>query len=108
MVTKKDQHKAGIPEKPRGQQMGFAGNPDKAREAKRETPALRGRRRKANEMFADKSSQHVASNPATPSSNAPSVPAATPAGAKIGETGGEQAFKRRQARRQPTKKTAKR
>jgi hypothetical protein len=28
MATKKDQHKAGIPTKPRGQQTGFAGNPD--------------------------------------------------------------------------------
>jgi hypothetical protein len=96
MVSKKDQHKAGIPQKPRGQQMGVSGNPDKSREAKRETPALRGRRRRASEMFADKSSQHVASNPATPSSNAPSVPAAAPGGAGIGETGGERVFKRRQ------------
>ena len=94
MVSKKDQHKAGIPQKPRGQQMGVVGNPDKGREAKRETPALRGRRQKANKMFADESSQHTASNPATPSSNAPSVPAAAPSGAKIGETGGEQALKK--------------
>ena len=28
----KDQHKAGIPPKPRGQQTGFAGNPDQNRE----------------------------------------------------------------------------
>jgi hypothetical protein len=37
------------------------------------TPALRGRRKKANKMFADASEQHVASNPATPSTNAPST-----------------------------------
>ncbi|HEX8846820.1 MAG TPA: hypothetical protein VF791_19410 [Pyrinomonadaceae bacterium] len=103
MVSKKDQHKVGIPAKPRGQQMGTAGNPDKSREAKRETPALGGRRRKANEMFADKSAQHVASSPATPRSNTPSVPAQT-SGGRVGETGGEIAFKRRQAKRQPAAK----
>ena len=47
MGSKKDQHKAGISSKPRGQQTGFAGNPDQNREAKKETPALRGRRRHA-------------------------------------------------------------
>ena len=104
MVSRKDQHKAGIPQKPRGQQMGVSGNPDKGREAKRETPALRGRRKKANKMFADESSQHAASNPATPSSNAPSVPAAAPAGAKIGETGGERAFKKMQNAKSKTQK----
>jgi hypothetical protein len=56
MSSKKDQHKTGISSKPRGQQTGFAGNPDQNREAKKETPALRGRRKAANKMFADESS----------------------------------------------------
>ena len=95
MGVKKDQHKAGVAEKPRGQQPGFAGNPDKSREAKRETPALRGRRKKANEFFADESSQHTATDAAKPRSNTPSIPAQT-GGGHIGETGGEIAFKKRQ------------
>jgi len=73
MATKKDQHKAGIPVKPRGQQTGFAGNPDQNREEMKKTPALRGRRKRANKMFADASEQHVAANPANPSTNAPST-----------------------------------
>ena len=73
MGTRKGQHKAGTPEKPRGQQTGFAGNPDQNREEIAKTPALRGRRKKANKMFADASEQHVASNPANPSTNAPST-----------------------------------
>ncbi|HYK22676.1 MAG TPA: hypothetical protein VEV42_18175 [Pyrinomonadaceae bacterium] len=72
-MAKKDQHKAGIPEKPRGQQTGFAGNPDQNREEMTKTPALRGRRKKANKMFGDASDQHVAGNPATPSTNSPST-----------------------------------
>ena len=55
MASRKDQHKAGIPSKPRGQQTGFAGNPDQNREEKADTPALRGRRKVANKMFADNS-----------------------------------------------------
>ncbi|HKY45700.1 MAG TPA: hypothetical protein VJM50_21600, partial [Pyrinomonadaceae bacterium] len=66
-------HKVGTPRKPRGQQTGFAGNPDQNREEMEKTPALRGRRKKANTMFADASEQHVASSPATPSTNAPST-----------------------------------
>ena len=73
MGTRKDQHNVGTPEKPRGQQTGFAGNPDQNREEMEKTPALRGRRKRANKMFADASEQHVASNPATPSTNAPST-----------------------------------
>src|ERR1043166_753514 len=60
MARAKDQHKAGIPPKPRGQQTGFAGNPDQNREEMRKTPALRGRRKRANKMFGDASEQHVA------------------------------------------------
>jgi len=73
MATKKDQHKAGTPSKPRGQQTGFAGNPDQSREEMEKTPALRGRRKQGNKMFADSSEQHVAANAATPSTNAPST-----------------------------------
>ena len=94
MGVKKDQHKAGAPEKPRGQQTGFAGNPDKNQEAKRNTPALRGRRKKASEFYADKSEQQTGSNPSHPRSNTPSIPAQT-GGGHIGETGGEIAFKKR-------------
>lgn len=95
MGVKKDQHKAGAPEKPRGQQTGFAGNPDKNQEEKRNTPALRGRRKKANEFFADESAQQTGSNPDRPRSNTPSIPAQI-GGGHIGETGGEIAFKGRQ------------
>jgi len=73
MATTKDQHKAGIPRKPRGQQTGFAGNPDQNREEMKNTPALRGRRKKTNKMFADASEQYVAGNAVTPSTNAPST-----------------------------------
>jgi hypothetical protein len=72
--TKKDQHKAGIPEKPRGQQTGFAGNPDQNREEKEETPALRGNRKKGNKMFGDASRQHTGASSVTPSTNRPSTP----------------------------------
>ena len=73
MAATKDQHKAGIPPKPRGQQTGFAGNPDQNREEMEKTPALRGGRKSANKMFGDASEQHVAGNAATPSTNAPST-----------------------------------
>lgn len=96
MATRKDQHKVGIPEKPRGQQTGFAGNPDQNREEIDKTPALRGRRKKANKMFADASEQHVSGNPSTPSTNAPST--VTNVGPKSPQ-GGERAFKRRMARK---------
>ncbi|MDT5060583.1 MAG: hypothetical protein QOH63_1042 [Acidobacteriota bacterium] len=96
MGNKKDQHKVGAPQKPRGQQTGFAGNPDQNREAMKETPALRGRRKNASKMFADDSAQHVGGDAATPRSNTPSVAAAAPTGTKLGETGGEKVFKQRQ------------
>ena len=78
MGTRKDQHKVGTPAKPRGQQTGFAGHPDQNREEVEKTPALRGRRKKENKMFADASEQHLASNPVTPSTNAPSTVVYTP------------------------------
>jgi hypothetical protein len=103
MSSKEKQSKVGRPVKPRGQQMGFAGRPDQNREAKKETPALRGRRKQENEMFADESSQHVGGDSATPNSNSPSLPAFSGDG-HIGETGGEIAFKKRQAtKRKKTK-----
>lgn len=74
MGTKKDQHKAGIPAKPRGQQTGFAGNPDQNREEKEQTPALRGSRKKNNKMFGDASRQQTGSSAVTPSTNRPSTP----------------------------------
>jgi hypothetical protein len=98
MSSKKDQHKAGLPPRPRGQQTGLAGNPDQNREASKETPALRGRRKGANKMFADNSSQQQTSDAAKPSTNSPSIPAQE-GGGHVGETGGEIAFKRRQGKK---------
>ena len=96
MGKKKDQHKVGIPAKPRGQQMGFAGNPDQNREETKETPARLGRRPTANKMAADVSSQNVASSPVTPRTNAPSTPAMN--ARRKGESGGERTFKTRLAK----------
>ena len=97
MASKKDQHKVGTPEKPRGQQMGFAGQPDQNREEMDKTPALRGRRKSANKMFADKSSQHVATDASKPMTNSPSLPAMN---VKMkGESGGEREFKQRLAKK---------
>lgn len=95
----KDQSKAGLPEKRRGQQTGFAGNPDRNREEMKRTPALRGRRKDSNEMFADESKQQATGDAVTPRTNSPSTPAQT-GGGHVGETGGEIAFKRRQSKKQ--------
>jgi hypothetical protein len=73
-MAKKDQHKAGIPLKPRGQQTGFAGNPDQNREEMKNTPALRGRMKHKNKMFSDESEQHTGGSAVTPSTNSPSTP----------------------------------
>jgi hypothetical protein len=103
MSSKEKQSKVGRSTKLRGQQTGFASKSNQAdqnREAKKDTPALRGRRKQANEMFADDSKQQVGSDGATPRSNTPSIPAAMPTGVPLGETGGERAFKQRQKRRQ--------
>ncbi|HEU4714105.1 MAG TPA: hypothetical protein VFS76_21235 [Pyrinomonadaceae bacterium] len=78
MATKKDQHKAGISPKPRGQQTGFAGNRDQNREQMDATPALRGSRKKANRMFGDASEQHIGGDAVTPSTNRPSTPGMRP------------------------------
>ena len=98
MSSKKEQSKVGRPKKPRGQQTGFAGNPDQNREEKKNTPALRGRRKQANEMFADESSQHIGGDAVTPKSTQPSLPAFN-SGGHVGETGGEIAFKQRRKTR---------
>ncbi|HMF57238.1 MAG TPA: hypothetical protein VK619_12925 [Pyrinomonadaceae bacterium] len=99
MATKKDQQKVGRPMKPRGQQMGTTGNKDQNREEMKNTPALRGKRKRASKMFADESSQHVGSDASKPSTNQPSVPAAMPTNVKLGDAGGEREFKRRQGKR---------
>ena len=103
MAARKDQHKVGIRSKPRGQQMGTAGAPDQNRQAQAETPALRGRRKSANKMFADKSSQHIGADASKPSSNSPSVPAMNTARRK-GESGGERVFKARLKTKRAAKK----
>jgi hypothetical protein len=64
----------GIPPKPRGQQTGFAGNPDQNREEMRKTPAVRGRMKRKNKMFGDESEQHTGGSAVTPSTNSPSTP----------------------------------
>lgn len=74
-------------------------NPNKQREAKtKNTPALRGRRKAESKYYADDSSQQAGSDAATPSTNSPSIPAAIPTGTKLGESGGERAFKQRQSK----------
>jgi hypothetical protein len=105
MVNKKTQSKAGIAANRRGQQMGDerSNSPVKQEEAEANTPALRGKRKDANAFFADESSQHAGSDAATPRSNTPSLPAALPTNVKKGESGGERAFKQRQAKKAKNK-----
>jgi hypothetical protein len=93
MGNKKDQHKVGIPPKPRGQQTGFAGNPDQNRQEMDATPALRGVRKKGNKMFADASEQHIGGDAVTPQTNRPSTPAMRPL--TKGDSPAERVFKRR-------------
>ena len=99
MATRKSQSRAGAPEKPRGQETGEAGAVDQNRQAKADTPALRGRRKKENEYFADESRQHTGSDAAKPRSNTPSLPAAMPSNTKVGESGGEREFKQRASKK---------
>lgn len=97
MASKKTQSKAGVPARRRGQQMGDErSQPDKTLEAKEQTPALRGRRKEANEFFADESFQNTGARGEVPRDNTPSVPAAVPVNTKLGESGGEREFKDRQ------------
>jgi len=97
-TSKKTQTKAGVPARRRGQQMGDErSGPGKMDEEKKKTPALRGRRKEASKFFADDSSQAIGSGgDGSPSDNSPSVPAAIPVGGKVGESGGERSFARRQ------------
>jgi hypothetical protein len=74
MRKKKDQHNVGTPTKPRGQQTGFAGNPDQNREEMKKTPALRGRMKKRNKMLGDASEQNIGGSAVAPSTNSPSTP----------------------------------
>jgi hypothetical protein len=73
MPAMKDEHTVGTPEKPRGQQTGFAGNPDQNREEKKETPAIKGNRPRANKMAGEASQQQVSTDAVTPNSNTPST-----------------------------------
>jgi len=105
-TSRKTQAKAGVPEKRRGQQMGDErSKPSKIDEARRETPALRGRRKAASKFFSDESSQRTGTSGESPRDNSPSVPAAVPVGVRQGESGGEAEFKARQkAARKTTSK----
>jgi hypothetical protein len=103
MAARKDQHKAGISPKRRGQQMGTAGARDQNRIAMKETPAVLGRRKVANKMAADNSAQHTGGDAVTPRTSAPSTPAMTPGGRK-GESGGESVFKARLKSKRSAKK----
>jgi hypothetical protein len=96
MATRKDTHKVGAPSKPRGQQTGFAGNPDQNREQMKKTPALRGRRKSQSKMFGDKSEQHIGGDAVTPGSNHPSTPGMRTI--EKGDSRAERVFKRRMAK----------
>ena len=95
MASKKEQSKAGIPAQRRGQQMGDErSNANTQAAAETNTPALSGRRKSANKMFGDKSSQQFASDAAGPSATSPSVSGAIPTGEPLGQSGGEKAFQK--------------
>jgi hypothetical protein len=102
MASRKTQDKAGIASTRRGQQMGDARSTNtsaKQEQAKENTPSARGRRRDANKFFADDSTQQPGSDTSSPRSNSPSTPAVIPSGKKLGEPGGERAFKQRQPKK---------
>jgi hypothetical protein len=98
MKQPKDQHKVGSKQKPRGQQTGMAGAPDRNREEMNETPAIAGRRRVANKTAADNSEQNVGGDAVTPRTVSPSTPMIDAATRK-GESGGETVFKARLRRK---------
>lgn len=105
MVSKKAQSKAGISNQRRGQQMGDARSQrNKTMEAKGEAPALRGRRKEASKFYGDESAQAIGSDGEAPRDNSPSVPAAVPVGERLGESGGERAFKNRTSKTRGTKR----
>ncbi len=84
--------------------MGFAGTPDQNRQAMNDTPAVRGRRKKANKSSADESFQHIGGDAVTPRHNFPST-VAIKKGDQRGESGGETVFKRRLAKTRRANKT---
>src|SRR6185295_19084704 len=97
MEQLKDQHNVGTPSNPRGQQTGFAGNPDQNREEMNETPAVRGNRPRANKLAGDVSQQQVSTDAVTPSTSTPST-----TGMNVkpsGKAGGAAEFKKRLAKR---------
>ena len=77
--------------------------PDKSSIEEEKTPALSGRRRAANKMFGDKSSDNIGSDSTGPSAASPSTPAAIPTGEKLGESGGETVFRQRRAQKSKRK-----
>ena len=107
MATKKDQHTVGVRPKRRGQQMGTAGATDQNRKEKSGTPAVRGLRKRANKLAADKSAQQIGGDSVTPRTTSPSTPAMT-SGGRAGETGGETVFKARLKKTRPATSTRKR
>ena len=97
MGSFKDQHKVGTPERPRGQQTGFAGHRDQNREEKEETPAIKGNRPRANKLAGDVSHQHMSTDAVTPSTSTPST-----SGMIVkpsGRAGGMARFKKQLARK---------
>jgi hypothetical protein len=96
MGSSKDQHNVGTPEKPRGQQTGFAGNPDQNREEMKHTPAIKGNRPRANKLARDVSQQAVSTDAVTPSTATPSTAAVNVK--PSGGAGGAAQFKKRLAK----------
>lgn len=96
-MAKAEQRKVGIPSKPRGQQMGFAGTPDQNRKETDETPAVLGERPRHNKMAGDVSYSKAGTSSVTPHTNAPSTPAMNTG--PLGNSGGEKGFKRRLAKK---------
>lgn len=103
MKPKKDQHKVGIRSKPRGQQMGTAGATDQNRAEMKETPAIKGDRKQANKLAADKSSQYTGGDAVTPRTTSPSTPGMTSEKRK-GQSGGETLFKAKLKKARTTSK----
>lgn len=106
MKTKKDQHKVGVREKPRGQQTGMAGAADQNRKAMKQTPAVLGSRKRSNKLAADKSAQNTGGDAVTPRTTSPSIPAMN-AGRRKGESHGETLFKARLKNARATSRAAK-
>ena len=102
MATRKIQQKAGIRAKRRGQQTGTAGASDQNRGEMKKTPALRGKLKKGNKMFADPSTRHIGGDAVTPRMNSPATPAMT-SGGRQGKSGGETGFKQRLAKKRKAK-----